>query len=109
MVVDRRSAFAFGTTMLASAMINNIFVSYYMDYFMNVERISPSAFYIGGILAKQTFTLRSTQHTNILMQGKSSLCFGTPSTILSLDGFRILGVQLQRMARYGAGSPPFPD
>jgi hypothetical protein len=48
MVVDRRSAFAFGATMLASAMINNIFVSYYMDYFMNVERISPSAFYIGG-------------------------------------------------------------
>eukprot|EP00935_MAST-01C_sp_MAST-1C-sp1_P002126 g2126.t1 len=38
---------AFGSTMLASAMLNNIFVSYYLDFYLNVVRISPAAFYIG--------------------------------------------------------------
>jgi Na+/melibiose symporter-like transporter len=38
---------AFGSTMLASAMLNNIFVSYYLDFYLNVMKISPAAFYFG--------------------------------------------------------------
>jgi Na+/melibiose symporter-like transporter len=38
---------AFGSTMLASAMLNNIFVSYYLDFYLNVMEISPAAFYFG--------------------------------------------------------------
>jgi hypothetical protein len=41
---------AFGSTMLASAMLNNIFVSYYLDFFVNVIKVSPSGFYIGQLI-----------------------------------------------------------
>jgi hypothetical protein len=48
-VVDP-AAMAFGSTMLASAMLNNIFVSYYLDFFVNVIKVSPSGFYIGQLI-----------------------------------------------------------
>lgn len=38
---------AFGATMLASASINNVFVTYYLDTFLNIVQLDAAWFFIG--------------------------------------------------------------
>ena len=43
---DRLGYVAFGATMLASAAINNIFATYYLDFFLSVVHVHQRAFYV---------------------------------------------------------------
>ena len=47
--VDDSKAIAFGATMFASACLNNLFVTYYMEMFMSVP-ITPTWFYCGQLV-----------------------------------------------------------
>ena len=47
---DTLSAFAFGATMFSSACLNNLFVTYYLELFLYVQKVDPWWFYIGQIL-----------------------------------------------------------
>ena len=38
---------AFGAVMLASSALNNLFVTYHLDFYLTVVRISPWYFYLG--------------------------------------------------------------
>jgi len=45
-----RVSLAFGSIMLASSAMNNLFVTYYLHFFTHVARLHPAAFYVGQSL-----------------------------------------------------------
>ncbi|GBG34712.1 Transmembrane protein 180 [Hondaea fermentalgiana] len=47
--VDPRAAW-FGMVMFASTAMNSLFVTYYLDLYMNVVRLDASAFYVGQVI-----------------------------------------------------------
>ncbi len=50
-VGDRdRVAISYGLVMCASAMMNNLFVTFYLDLFANVRQLDSTAFYIGQLV-----------------------------------------------------------
>mmetsp|Transcript_9139 Transcript_9139/g.17233 ORF Transcript_9139/g.17233 Transcript_9139/m.17233 type:complete len:411 (-) Transcript_9139:615-1847(-) len=46
----RSSHVYFGLVMLCSSALNNLFVTYYLDYFLNVIALDKSAFYFGQVV-----------------------------------------------------------
>ena len=38
---------AFGAVMLASSALNNLFVTYHLDFYLTVVGVSPTYFYLG--------------------------------------------------------------